>query len=262
MAAVAGVLADPNLELVGVHSHIGSQIFVASGFEVAAHRAVRFLDRIRAEHGVVVTELNLGGGLGIKYTDDDAPPEVAEIAAELLDIVVAECQRYELPVPRLAFEPGRAIIGPSTTTIYRVGTIKQRTLEGGQQRVYVSVDGGMSDNIRTALYDADYTVALANRGSHAPAMLVRIVGKHCESGDIVVRDAWLPDDLAPGDLIALAATGAYHRSMASNYNLVTRPAVVSVTDGSAEVVLRRESMADLFATDVGLSEPDVRTFGA
>jgi diaminopimelate decarboxylase len=261
MAAVAEVLADPNLDLVGVHSHIGSQIFVASGFEVAAHRAVRFLDRIRAEHGVVVTELNLGGGLGIKYTEEDAPPEVSEIAAELLEIVVAECQRYGLPVPRLAFEPGRAIVGPSTLTVYRVGTIKRRTLEGGQQRVYVSVDGGMSDNIRTALYDADYTVALANRGSTARAMLTRVVGKHCESGDIVVRDAWLPDDLAPGDLIAVAATGAYHRSMASNYNLVTRPAVVSVSAGTVRVVLRRESLAELFATDVGLSASDVSTFG-
>jgi len=260
--AVRRIVALPSLRFVGLHSHIGSQIFVASGFEVAAHRAVRFLDRIRSEHGVVVTELNLGGGLGIKYTDDDAPPAVAEIAAELLEIVVAECQRYRLPVPRLAFEPGRAIVGPSTTTIYRVGTIKRRTLEGGQQRVYVSVDGGMSDNIRTALYDADYTVALANRGSDARAMLTRIVGKHCESGDIVVRDAWLPDDLAPGDLIAVAATGAYHRSMASNYNLVTRPAVVSVAGGAAQVVLRRESLADLFATDVGLSEADVRTFGS
>ena len=252
MAAVAQALSDPNLDLLGIHSHIGSQIFVASGFEVAAHRSVEFLDRIRTEHGVALSELNLGGGLGIKYTDDDEPPLIEDIAPDLVGIVVRECGKFDFPLPRLAFEPGRAVIGPAMITAYRVGTIKRRPLEGKRERIYVSVDGGMSDNIRTALYDADYTVTLAGRASEAAGMLCRIVGKHCESGDIVIRDAWLPDDLAVGDVIAVAATGAYNRSMASNYNMVPRPAVVAVTDGSAELVLRRETLDDLLATDVGL----------
>ena len=253
MSAIRRVMADPALHLVGVHSHIGSQIFVASGFEVAAHRAVGFLAQVRSELGVMIDELNLGGGLGIRYTEADTPLDIAEIAPVLVGIVADECARHDLPMPRLAFEPGRAIVGPSTVTLYQVGTVKPRSLEGGGRRVYVSVDGGMSDNIRTALYDADYTVTLANRVSSAPPVLCRVVGKHCESGDIVVRDAWLPGDVTGGDLLAVAATGAYNRSMASNYNLVTRPAVVAVADGRTEVVLRRETLDDLFATDAGLA---------
>jgi diaminopimelate decarboxylase len=253
LGAVADALADPHVRLLGIHSHIGSQIFVASGFEVAARRAVGFLAQIRDEFGVTLSELNLGGGLGIKYVGADTPPDVHEIAPVLVDIVARECVHQGLLMPRLAFEPGRAIVGPSTITVYEVGTIKRRTLEGGGARTYVSVDGGMSDNIRTALYDADYTVVLANRVSAAEPMLCRVVGKHCESGDIVVRDAWLPSDLAPGDLLAVAATGAYNRSMASNYNLVTRPPVVAVAAGELSTVLRRETLDDLFATDPGLA---------
>jgi len=253
LTAVARALADPNVELVGLHSHIGSQIFVSAGFEVAAHRAVGFLARIRDELGLTLPELNLGGGLGIKYVRGDTPPPVAQIAAELTDLVARECRAYDLPLPRLAVEPGRAIVGPTTITVYEVGTIKHRSLEGGDTRVYVSVDGGMSDNIRTALYDAEYTVVRANRTTDAAPMLCRVVGKHCESGDIVVRDAWLPADLAEGDLLAVAATGAYNRSMASNYNLVARPPVIGVADGTLVTVLRRETLDDLFATDAGLT---------
>ncbi|MFI0433672.1 MAG: hypothetical protein ACH36H_11080, partial [Candidatus Nanopelagicales bacterium] len=205
--------------------------------------------RVSVSPGVELSELNLGGGLGIKYTNADRPLDVREIAPDIVGIVARECQAAELPVPRLAFEPGRAIAGPSTVTLYRVGTIKSRTLEAGATRTYVSVDGGMSDNIRTALYDAEYTVVLANRVSDAVPMLVRVVGKHCESGDIVIRDAWLPSDLAHGDLLAVAATGAYNRSMASNYNLVPRPPVIAASGGQTSVVLRRETLADLFATD-------------
>lgn len=253
LAAVEQVLGDPHLNLVGLHSHIGSQIFVSSGFEVAAHRAVGLLATIRDEFGAVLPELNLGGGLGIKYVDSDSPPVIAEIAGELVSLVRRECDMHGLPVPRLAVEPGRAIVGPTTVTVYSVGTIKRRSLEAGGTRTYVSVDGGMSDNIRTALYDADYTVVRANRTTDAEPMLCRVVGKHCESGDIVIRDAWLPSDLTEGDLLAVAATGAYNRSMASNYNLVTRPAVVGVDDGRTFTVLRRETMDDLFATDAGLT---------
>jgi diaminopimelate decarboxylase len=150
-------------------------------------------------------------------------------------------------MPRLTVEPGRAIAGPGTVTLYEVGTVKD--VDG--LRTYVSVDGGMSDNIRTALYDAEYTSVLASRESAAPPMLSRIVGRHCESGDIVVRDSYLPSDVVPGDLIAVAATGAYCRSMASNYNHVTKPAVVAVRDGAARLLLRRETIDDLLRLDAG-----------
>ncbi|MDT4980708.1 MAG: diaminopimelate decarboxylase, partial [Pseudonocardiales bacterium] len=156
-----------------------------------------------------------------------------------------------LPMPRLSVEPGRAIVGPSAITVYEVGTVKDVTLDGGQVRSYVSVDGGMSDNIRTALYGAEYTCTLANRSSAEPPKLSRIVGKHCESGDVVVRDAWLPSDVAPGDLIAVAATGAYCRSMASNYNHVPRPPVVAVRDGVSSVIVRRETEDDILRLDTG-----------
>jgi diaminopimelate decarboxylase len=249
--AVAAVLGVGSLHLAGLHSHIGSQIFDTSGFEVAAHRVVELAGAIRDAHGVEVEEINLGGGLGIAYVSGDDPETPAQTIERLVAIVDRECAALNLPRPRISLEPGRAIIGPSTITVYEVGTVKQVTLDGGLSRTYVSVDGGMSDNIRTALYDAAYTAALANRASTATATLARIVGKHCESGDIVVRDAWLPGDVAAGDLIAVAATGAYCRSMASNYNYVTRPPVVAVSAGSATVIVRRETEDDLLRLDPG-----------
>ena len=245
--AVRRVLALPQFEFAGLHSHIGSQIFDTAGFEVAAHRVVELAARIRAEHGVVVSELDLGGGFGIAYTPEDDPPEVKSLAAGLRAIVTAQCGAFGLPVPRLTVEPGRGIVGPSTVTLYEVGTIKD--VDG--IRTYVSVDGGMSDNIRTALYDAAYTCVLASRFSAAPAMLSRVVGRHCESGDIVVRHCYLPSDLAPGDLLAVAATGAYCWSLASNYNHLPRPGVVAVGDGSAREIVRRETLDDLLRLDVG-----------
>jgi diaminopimelate decarboxylase len=245
--AVRRVLRLDSLELVGVHSHIGSQIFDTSGFEVAAHRVVGLLKQVRDEHGVELPEIDLGGGLGIAYTVDDDPREPHEIAKALSEIVTRECESAGLAVPRISVEPGRAIVGPTAFTLYEVGTIKP--LQG--LRTYVSVDGGMSDNIRTALYDAEYSVALVSRTSAAGPMLSRVVGKHCESGDIVVRDAFLPADLAPGDLLAVPATGAYCRSMASNYNHALRPPVVAVRDGQARVIVRRETEEDLLRLDVG-----------
>ncbi|MDT3395776.1 diaminopimelate decarboxylase [Streptomyces sp. B1866] len=245
--AVRRVLRLDSLELLGLHSHIGSQIFDTSGFEVAAHRVVGLLRRIRDEHGVELPEIDLGGGLGIAYTSADDPREPHEIAKALGDIVTGECESAGLAVPRLSVEPGRAIAGPTAFTLYEVGTVKE--LPG--LRTYVSVDGGMSDNIRTALYDAEYSVALLSRTSDAEPVLSRVVGKHCESGDIVVRDAFLPADLAPGDLIAVPATGAYCRSMASNYNHALRPPVVAVRDGAARVIVRRETEEDLLRLDVG-----------
>ncbi len=250
-AAVRAVLAEPSLRLAGLHSHIGSQIFDTSGFEVAAHRVVGLAAQVRDDHGVEVGELNLGGGLGIAYTSDDDPPDLAAFAASLRAIVERECASYRLPVPRLGVEPGRALVGPTTLTLYEVGTVKDVELDGGHHRSYVSVDGGMSDNIRTALYDADYTVTLASRASGAGSVLARVVGRHCETGDVVVRDAWLPADLAPGDLLAVAATGAYCRAMAPGYNMVGRPPVVAVRPGERTVLLRRETIDDLLALDPG-----------
>jgi diaminopimelate decarboxylase len=239
------VLNHSSLDLVGVHSHIGSQIFDTSGFEVSAHRAVALLARLREELGATPPYLDLGGGFGIAYTAADTPMDVPALAASMRAIVARECAAAGLAEPRLAVEPGRAIAGPASITLYEVGTVKDTP-----HRRYVSVDGGMSDNIRTALYDAQYTCVLASRVSEVPPVLCRVVGKHCESGDIVVRDTWLPADLVPGDLLAVAATGAYCRSLASNYNHQPRPPVVAVGDGAARVVVRRETIDDLLRLDV------------
>ncbi|MGH8862087.1 MAG: diaminopimelate decarboxylase, partial [Jatrophihabitantaceae bacterium] len=251
--AVAAVLEAPALHLVGLHSHIGSQIFETAGFEVAAHRVIGLAATIRDTHGVELDEINLGGGLGIAYVAGDDPETPKQTVDRLVAMVEQECAAAGLRRPRLSLEPGRAIVGPSAVTVYEVGTVKPVALDGGVTRTYVSVDGGMSDNIRTALYDAAYTCTIANRESAATPVLARIVGKHCESGDILVRDTWLPSDVAAGDLIAVAATGAYCRSMASNYNHVPRPPVVGVRDGRASVLVRRETEADLLALDTGVA---------
>ena len=254
MTAVRRVLAAEHLRLVGLHSHIGSQIFDVEGFELAARRVISLLRDIVTEFGVdktaQISTVDLGGGLGISYVAGDDPPPVAALAAKLGAIVHAESAAVGLPVPRLVVEPGRAIAGPGTVTLYEVGTVKDVAISTGTRRRYISVDGGMSDNIRTSLYGAEYDVRLVSRGSTAAPILARIVGKHCESGDIVVRDAWVPDDVVPGDLLAVAATGAYCYSMSSRYNLIGRPAVVSVRDGRARLVLRRETVEDLLSLEV------------
>ncbi len=249
--AVRQIHAAEGLELLGLHSHIGSQIFDSSGFEVAARRVLALHAEISSEIGVELPELDLGGGFGIAYTTQDDPSDAAQLATEMTKIVRDECRALDLDVPRISIEPGRAIAGPAVCTVYEVGTVKAVELDGGAVRTYVSVDGGMSDNIRTALYDADYSCTLANRASDAPALMTRLVGKHCEAGDIVVKDEFLPGDVAPGDLVAVPGTGAYCRSMASNYNHALRPPVVVVKDGESRVVVRRETMADLLATDLG-----------
>jgi diaminopimelate decarboxylase len=249
--AVARVLASPSLELRGLHSHIGSQIFDTQGFEVAARRLLGLHASVEHDHGVVLPELDLGGGYGIAYTSEHDPLEAKSLADQLAQIVVRECRGLGIAVPRVSVEPGRAIAGPSTFTLYRVGTVKDVPLDHGGSRRYVSVDGGMSDNIRTALYDADYSCTLASRASAAPPALCRVVGKHCESGDIVVRDEFLPGDVAPGDLLAVPGTGAYCRSMASQYNHVPRPPVLAVRDGEVRILIRRETEDDILALDVG-----------
>ena len=250
--AVRRIVKDENLHLVGLHSHIGSQIFDNKGFEIAATRLAELALRIAKEHNVQIEMLNLGGGMGIAYTDSDAPLAIEQMSSELVDIVYKLFTTNGLAMPQLAFEPGRAIVGPSMITLYTVGTTKKIELENGEKRTYVAVDGGMSDNIRTALYGAQYSVTLASRLSKAEPMLSRIVGKHCESGDIIVRDCYLPEDLVPGDLVAVAATGAYNRSMSSQYNLVTRPGVVSVNNKKINELLRKETYEDVFITDPGL----------
>ncbi|MCV7203711.1 diaminopimelate decarboxylase [Mycolicibacterium peregrinum] len=254
MEAVRKVFATDNLRLVGLHCHVGSQIFDVAGFEVAAHRVIGLLRDVVSEFGVEKTSqmsvIDLGGGLGISYVPQDDPPPMQELADKLLAIVRSESAAVGLPTPKLVVEPGRAIAGPGTVTLYEVGTVKDVAISATAQRRYVSVDGGMSDNIRPALYDAEYDARLVSRTSDAAATLARIVGKHCETGDIVVRDTWVSDDIAPGDLLAVAATGAYCYSMSSRYNLLCRPAVVAVKDGKSRLVLRRETVDDLLSLEV------------
>ncbi|HNA97942.1 MAG TPA: diaminopimelate decarboxylase [Marmoricola sp.] len=252
LEAAREVQGRESLELRGLHSHIGSQIFDTMGFEVAARKVLSLHAQIRDELGVEMPELDLGGGFGISYTSQDDPRTPAELATQLSQIVAEECSHHDLTVPHLSIEPGRAIVGPSMCTVYTVGTVKPVELDGGEVRTYVSVDGGMSDNIRTALYGADYSATLANRAGAEKPMVTRVVGKHCESGDIVVMDEYISSDVQPGDLIAVPGTGAYCRSMASNYNHALRPPVVAVRDGSSRVIVRRETLDDLLATDIAL----------
>lgn len=256
LEAVKDVAARESLELRGLHSHIGSQIFDTMGFEVAAKKVLELQAQVRDELGFEMPDLDLGGGFGIAYTSQDDPRTPTELAAQLSRIVTEECGHRGLAQPHLSIEPGRAIVGPAMCTVYTVGTVKPVELDGGEVRTYVSVDGGMSDNIRTALYGADYSATLANRAGAEKPMVTRVVGKHCESGDIVVMDEYISSDVQPGDLIAVPGTGAYCRSMASNYNHALRPPVISVLGGVSRVVVRRETLDDLLATDVGAT-PDV-----
>lgn len=255
MDAIRRIFDCENIRLTGLHSHIGSQIFETDGFELAARRVIGLLRDVVDEFGAAKTAqiatVDLGGGLGISYVESDDPPPLPELAATLTEIVASVAESEELSAPRLVVEPGRAIAGPGTITLYRVGTVKDVELPGGEKRRYLSVDGGMSDNIRTALYDAAYDARLVGRSSSADTVLARLVGKHCESGDVVVRDLWMPEDVGDGDLVAVAATGAYCYSMSSRYNLIGRPAVVAVRDGRARLVLRRETLDDLTSLEVG-----------
>jgi diaminopimelate decarboxylase len=249
-AAVEAVLAHPELELRGFHSHIGSQIFGTESFQLAADRLISLLAKYRDVYGKELPELDLGGGYGIAYLPEDETLEPGEVMPALRSAVTNACEKHKLSIPIISIEPGRAIVGPTTFTLYEVGTTKDVVLENGATRRYISVDGGMSDNIRPSLYDAQYHAVIAQRSSTAKSISSRVVGKHCETGDIVIRDISLPADIAPGDLIAIPATGAYGRSMASNYNHVPRPPVVAVNNGKARVIIRRENEADLLALDV------------
>jgi len=249
---VEKIRSHSQLKFLGLHSHIGSQIFVVDGFVAAAERLLDVHAKLLA--GGDVPELNLGGGFGISYTQADRPLPLDEMAGRITTAVAQKCEQLGIPVPALAFEPGRVIAGPAGVTIYSVGTLKdvQVTDQGAAAtRKYVSVDGGMSDNIRPALYEAEYSATIASRSSDAEATLSRVVGKHCESGDIVVRHALLPADVSVNDLLAVPATGAYCFSLSSNYNYLPRPAVIAVKGGTAKVLIRAETERDLLNRDAG-----------
>ena len=248
--AITAVHNQPSLELRGFHAHIGSQIFGFESFEILAERFVTFLAKYRDEFKKELPELDLGGGYGIAYLEGDVNVIPRDAMQALANAVKKHCAAFNLQIPTVSIEPGRAIVGPTMFTLYEVGTVKDVTVENGTHRRYISVDGGMSDNIRPSLYGAEYTTILANRTSTATTTSSRLVGKHCETGDIIIREIELPDDIVPGDLLAVPATGAYGRSMASNYNHVPRPSVVAVKDGKARVIVRRESIEDLLALDV------------
>jgi len=250
-ALVAKIRADRHLKFLGLHQHVGSQIFSAEGFVESTRRLIGLHAQLLA--GGEIPELNIGGGFGINYKPADNAPAVSKVAFAITDAIASECQKLGIKVPALAFEPGRALVGNSGITIYNVGTIKDVKITDGAEpatRKYVSVDGGMSDNARPALYDAEYHTVLASRTSKAAPALSRVVGKHCESGDIVVLHDYLPADVTPNDLLAVAATGAYCYSLSSNYNWLTRPPVVAVQNGQARLMVRGETEADLLARDV------------
>ena len=243
-----------HLDLRGLHCHIGSQIFAAEGFGQAAERVLALRQTVAERWSTVLPELDLGGGHGVAYTSADEPRTARSIAEDLAEHLAGLLKNSELPLPHLSFEPGRFIAGPSGCTVYTVGTVKTVTVSPGVQRRYVSVDGGMSDNARPVLYDADYTAVLANRVSDADPVLSRVVGKHCESGDIVVRDVYLPSDVTAGDLLVVPVTGAYCWALSSNYNWLTRPGMISVdAQGQVKELIRAETVNDLLARDTGAS---------
>lgn len=246
--------SSEHINLVGLHSHIGSQIFDSLGFETAATRMLEFIALLNSED-IRVTELDIGGGYGIAYTQADEPLSPEVIAKNLAEHIGAEVQRLDIECPRISIEPGRSIAGPAGMTIYTVGTTKTVWVahqDTHHPRRYVAVDGGMSDNPRPVLYDAEYTASLANRVSDAEPVLSRVVGKHCESGDIVVHAVYLPEDTDHDDLVIVPATGAYGHAMSSNYNMLPRPAIVAIKDGQAREIIRRETYQDLFVREVDL----------
>jgi diaminopimelate decarboxylase len=249
VALVAKIRSHSHLEFIGLHSHIGSQIHAREGFVESVKRLIKLHAELSKDGAI--PELNLGGGFGINYKPADDAPDIHEFAEALAVAVKVECHKHGVAVPVLAFEPGRVIAGNPGVTLYTVGTIKDvQVSDADAVRKYVSVDGGMSDNPRTALYEAEYHTVLASRSTNADPALARVVGKHCESGDIVVNQDYLPADIAPSDIVAVAATGAYCYSLSNNYNFLTKPAVVAVRAGQARLIIRAETEADLFTRDV------------
>lgn len=244
-------LDSENLRLLGFHCHIGSQIFALDSFEVAVETVLDFAARVKAKLGYTWKELNLGGGLGIRYTQDDEPKPVAELVKRITEALVVGCQRYGLPLPKLLVEPGRSIAGEAGLTLYTIGSVK--TIPG--IRTYVAVDGGMPDNPRVALYQARYNAVIANKATVPPDKVVSVAGKCCESGDILIWDLPLPSPES-GDILAVFSTGAYTYSMASNYNRLLRPAVVFCKDGESQLVVKRQTYRDLLRGELSLNRRD------
>ncbi|MEV5971730.1 diaminopimelate decarboxylase [Streptomyces sp. NPDC051921] len=245
--AIARILGQPRLELTGLHCHLGSQITDVKPYLVAVRRLVGLMARTRDAHGVTLPELDLGGGHGIAYRPGDPALDLPALARRVRAELVESCAGAGLPVPRLLIEPGRAVTGPAGVAVYRVLAVK-----AGPERVFVAVDGGMSDNPRPALYGVRYAPRLVGRRSAAGPVRATVVGRHCEAGDLLAEDVPLPGDVRPGDLLALPVAGAYHLSMASSYNLVGRPPLVAVASGASRLLVRRETLADLRVRDVGI----------
>ncbi len=244
--AAKKAIALPHVDLVGFHCHIGSQIFDLEGYRVAARTMLGFIAEVKEKLGFVTNELNLGGGLGVRYTDEDTPTTPDILIKVMTDAVKEACSDLSLNLPRLIVEPGRSIVGEAGTTLYTIGTIKE--IPG--IRTYISVDGGMGDNIRPALYQAAYECVVANKLDSAAEKLVTVAGRFCESGDKLIIDTHVANDIAPGDLLAVFTTGAYNYSMASHYNRFSKPAVVFVAHGESDLVVRRESFAEMSSYDL------------
>ncbi|MDX3533250.1 diaminopimelate decarboxylase [Streptomyces sp. MB09-01] len=244
--AITRILSQPQLELTGLHCHIGSQITEVKPYLVALRRMVGLMARIRDAHGIVLPELDMGGGHGIAYRPGEPALDLTALARRLRAELIEGCAAARLAVPRLAVEPGRAVVGPAGVALYRVLAVKHTG-----EKVFVAVDGGMSDNPRPALYGVRYAPRLIGRRSTAGPRTATVVGRHCEAGDILAADVHLPGDIRPGDLLAVPVAGAYQLSMASGYNLVGRPAVIAVHEGSARVLVRRETLDDFRSRDIG-----------
>ncbi|GGZ64502.1 diaminopimelate decarboxylase [Streptomyces subrutilus] len=244
--AIARILGQPQLELTGLHCHIGSQVTSVKSYEVALRRMVGLMARVRDGHGIALPELDMGGGHGIAYRPGEPALDLTALARKLRTGLAESCAAAGLPVPRLSVEPGRAIAGPAGVALYRVLAVK-RTGE----RLFVAVDGGMSDNPRPALYGVRYAPRLVGRGSSAAPRTATVVGRHCEAGDVLAADVPLPGDVHPGDLLAVPVAGAYQLSMASGYNLVGRPPLVAVHEGTTRLLVRRETLADFRNRDIG-----------
>lgn len=245
--AIARILGQHRLELVGLHCHLGSQITEAEPYAEGVRRVVAFMALIRDRYGVTLPELDMGGGFAVAYLPGDPAPTASEYGRLITKTLADACAEHGLPVPRLTVEPGRSVVAPAGIALYRVLSVKRTT-----GRVFVAVDGGMSDNPRPALYGARYTVRRVGRASDAPMRSATVVGRHCEAGDVLADSVELPDDIRPGDVLAVPASGAYQVSMASGYNMTGRPPVVAVSGGRSRLLVRRENFEDLRHRDVGL----------
>ncbi len=245
MQGVKEALKMEHIELKGLHCHIGSQIFDIDPFELAAQVMLKFMKNIKDETGVVLSELNLGGGFGIKYLVDDKPQPYTEYMRRVAKTVKASAEEYGLPVPFILIEPGRSVVGAAAVTLYTVGAVKHIP----DVRTYVSIDGGMGDNPRYILYQSSYKVVCANKMNEEKTLTATVAGKCCESGDLIQENVKLPQ-VEPGDTLAVLSTGAYNYSMASNYNRIPRPPVVMVKDGEARLIIKGESYEDLVRNDI------------